>query len=38
MNINLGDRDSSLVLTLLILLLSESTDEILVMALLYILT
>ena len=38
MNINLADRDSSLVLTLLILLLSESTDEILVMALLYILT
>ena len=38
MNINLANRDSSLVLTLLILLLSESTDEILVMALLYILT
>lgn len=38
MNISLADRDSSLVLTLLILLLSESTDEILVMALLYILT
>ena len=38
MNKSSADRDLSLVLTLLILLLSESTDEILIMALLYILT
>lgn len=38
MNGLFADRDTSLVLTLLILLLSESTDEILIMALLYILS
>ena len=38
MNGNFTDRDISLILTLLILLLSETTDEILIMALLYILT
>lgn len=38
MNNSFTERDFSLILTLLVLLMNETSDEILIMALLYILT